>query len=113
MTVNKTTSTSKPIELVEREGPVMFKFDSPGRVLRGRLISIEHTHINDKPAVRYTLHDEEEGKYYTFLGTVELITKIRQSDVGRVIQVQYEGQDSEGQNGKNPMKRFRVYAEKE
>jgi hypothetical protein len=111
--VETTNASKRPVELVERAGPEMFKFDTPGQTLRGRLITIEHIQVNGQPALRYTLHDEEEGKYYTFLGTIDLNTKIRQSDVGKVVQVQYERQDPPVQSGKSPIKRFRVYGEKE
>lgn len=92
----------KPVELVERTGREIFKFDAPGQVLRGRLISIDNTEINSKPAVRYTLNDEEEGKFYSFLGTIDLNTKIRPSDLGKVVHICYEGQDPRVRTERNP-----------
>jgi hypothetical protein len=102
-----------PIELVERTGPEIFRFEIPGESLRGRLIAIETKDIGGKPALSYVIHDEEEDRLYTFLGTVDLNIKIHKSDVSKIIQVQYVGQDSESGQGKNPIKRFKVFGEKE
>jgi hypothetical protein len=53
--------------------------------LRGRLINIETTDIGGKPTLRYVVHDEEEDRVFSFLGTVDLNTKIRSSDVGKIL----------------------------
>jgi len=103
---------TKPIELVERTGPEIFRFEAPGDYVRGRLISMENTHINGKSALKYVLHDLEEDRFYSFLGTVDLNTKIRPTDVGKVLEVRYERQDSPSDNGKNPLKHFKVFVEK-
>ncbi len=102
-----------PTELVERTGPEIFRFEAPGEYLRGRLINIETTDIGGKPTLRYVVHDEEDDRIYSFLGTVDLNAKIRSSDISKVIEVRYEGKDTEAAPGKNPIKRFKVLAEKD
>ncbi len=99
------------VELVERTGTEIFRFDAPGDYLRGRLINIETADIGGKPTPRYIVHDEEEDRIVGFLGTVDLNTKIRRSDVGKVLEIRYEGKDSQTEAGKNPIKRFKVLAQ--
>ena len=101
-----------PVELVERTGPEIFKFENPGDCLRGRLITSETTDIGGKPTLRYIVHDEEEDRLFSFLGTVDLNTKLRPSDVSKIVDIRYVGQDSEAGQGKNPIKRFKVFGEK-
>lgn len=108
-----TNHKRKPIELVERTGPEIFRFETPGEYLRGRLINIETTDIGGKPTLRYIVHDEDEDRDYSFLGTVHLNTKIRSSDISKVIEVHYEGKDSEAAPGKNSIKKFKVLVQKD
>jgi hypothetical protein len=96
-------------QLQERKRLEMFSFDSPGQSLRGRLIEIDPVEISQRPALRYVIHEEEEDRCYSLLGTVDLNNKIRRSDVGRILEIRYEG--SEKRNGGNPIKRFRIFAE--
>jgi hypothetical protein len=110
--MNSTKSTTQPVELVERSGPEIFRFENSGDYLRGRLIAIENTDIGGKPTLRYIVHDEEEERLYSFLGTVDLNTKLRPSDVSKIVEVRYVGQDPEAGQGKNPIKRFKVFGEK-
>jgi len=105
------TPTTKPVELIERTGPEIFRFDTPGDYLRGRLISIETTEIGGKSTLKYIVHDDEENRIFSFLGTVDLNRKIRPSDIGKVLEIRYGGTDREAGQGKNPIKRFKVFAE--
>ncbi len=101
------------VELVERTGTEIFRFDAPGDYLRGRLITIETTDIGGKPTLRYIVHDEEEDRNVGFLGTVDLIAKIRSSDIGKILEVRHEGKDTQTEPGKNPIKRFKVLVQKD
>jgi len=101
-----------PIEMVERTGPEIFRFETPGEYLRGRLLEIETTEINGKPTLKYVVRDEEEDRLFSFLGTVDLNKKIRPSDVGLILEIRYGGKDAAVGPGKNPMKRFKVFVEK-
>jgi hypothetical protein len=99
------------IQMVERTGPEIFRFETPGEYLRGRLINIETADIGGKPTLRYIIRDEEKDRIFSFLGTVDLNTKIRPSDVGKILEIQYVGKDAQAEQGKNPIKRFKVLAE--
>jgi hypothetical protein len=99
--------------MVERPGTEIFRFEKPGDCLRGRLLEIETTDINGKPTLRYVVRDEEEERIFSFLGTVDLNTKIRPSDVGRILEIRYGGKDTNVEPGKNAIKRFTVFVEKD
>ena len=101
------------IELEERTGPEIFRFDTPGAYLRGRLINIETTDIGGKPTLKYIVRDEDEDRLFSFLGTVDLNKKIRSSDIGKILEIHYGGKDSNPEPGKNAIKRFKVLAEKD
>ena len=103
----------RPIELEERTGPEIFRFENPGEYLRGRLINIETTDIGGKPTLKYIVRDEEEDRLYSFLGTVDLNKKIRSSDIGKVLEIRYGGKDPNPEPGKNAIKRFKVFAQKD
>lgn len=111
--MNLPKPTNRKVELVERTGPEIFRFENPGDYLRGRLIAVETTDMAGKPTLRYIVHDEEEDRLFSFLGTVDLNIKLRKSDISKIVEVQYVGQDPESAQGKNPIKRFKVFAEKE
>lgn len=104
---------ARPLELFERSGPEIFRFENPGDYLRGRLITIETIDMTGKPTVRYIVHDEQEDRLYSFLGTVDLNIKLKKSDISKIVEVQYVGQDPNSGQGKNPIKRFKVFGEKE
>jgi hypothetical protein len=101
------------IDLVERTGPEIFRFDTPGEFIRGRLIEIETADIGGKPTLRYIIGNEEDDRLYSFLGTVDLNTKIRPSDIGKILEIRFVGKDDQADPGKHPIKRFKVLAEKD
>jgi len=101
------------VELIERAGPEIFRFENSGDCLRGRLVNIETADVGGKATLRYLIHQEEEGNLYSFLGTVDLNIKIRASDIGKILEVRYLGRDPETQEGKNPIKRFKVLVQKD
>ena len=101
------------IELEERTGPEIFRFDTPGEYLRGRLINIETTDIGGKPTLKYIVHEEEEDRLFSFLGTVDLNKKIRSSDIAKILEIRYGGKDPHPEPGKNAIKRFKVFAQKD
>ena len=109
----KATPKRASVDLIERTGPEIFRFETPGEYLRGLLITIETADIGGKPTLRYIIRDENEGRIFSFLGTVDLNTKIRRSDVGKILEIQYTGKDDQAEPGKNPVKRFKVLAEKD
>jgi hypothetical protein len=48
----------------------------------------------------------------SFLGTVDLNTKISSSDISKLLEIRFVGKDSETAPGKNPIKRFKVFVER-
>ena len=98
--------------MVERAGPEIFRFDTPGDYLRGRLVEIETTDIGGKSTLKYIVHDEEKGRIFSFLGTVDLNSKMRPTDIGKILEIRYGGKDTAAEQGKNPIKRFKVFVEK-
>jgi hypothetical protein len=103
-----------PTDLVERTGPEIFRFESSGDCLRGHLLNVETAEIGGKPTLKYIVRDEkDERKLFSFLGTVDLNQKIRSSDVGKILEVQYVGRDAETEDGKNAIKRFKVFVQKD
>jgi hypothetical protein len=101
----------QPTDLVERTGLEIFRFESPGDCLGGQLVNIETTDIGGKPTLKYIVRGDE-GKLFSFLGTVDLNLKIRSSDVGKTLEIQYVGRETETEEGKNPIKRFKVFVQK-
>jgi hypothetical protein len=95
-------------ELVERVGPEIFRFDKPGNSIRGVLSEIDFVEISGRPTIRYLILDPTEKRPWSVLGTVDLNRKIRQSDVGRFLEIHFDG--LEVVEGKRPIKRFRVLA---
>ena len=102
-----------PVELEERTGAEIFRFENAGDSLRGTLLDIETTEISGKPTTRYIFQDEDRDKTVSFLGTVDLNTKIRASDIGKRIEIRYGGKDPQTEAGKNAIKRFKVYVQKD
>lgn len=112
--MNIQTDKPQPTDMVERTGPEIFRFESSGDCLRGQLLHIETADIGGKPTLKYIMRNErDESKLFSFLGTVDLNLKIRSSDVGKVMEVQYIGKDPETGEGKNPIKRFKVFVQKD
>lgn len=105
---------SQPTDMVERTGPEIFRFESSGDCLRGQLLHIETADIGGKPTLKYIVRDEgDESKLLSFLGTVDLNQKIRSSDVGKFMTVEYIGKDTQSEEGKNPIKRFKVFVQED
>jgi len=89
----------------ERTEPDFIQF-RPGDVVEGVLVSVQRIMVQGKPAVRYTV--DGGGKLYAFLGTYQLNTKLRPSDVGHWVAVRYEGEDTNVKRGENSMRIFTV-----
>lgn len=97
----------------ERKEPEMIRFNE-GDVFTGILVSIERVEVRDrdtgrsKPCTRYLAEDMESGEPKAFLGSYQLDSKLRVSDIGHVVEIRSEGVDPNiGRNG-NGMKRYKV-----
>jgi hypothetical protein len=104
--------TTAAFNMQERKDPDFVNF-SDGDMVSGVLLSIERIQVGKEgqpkqPANRYTIQDLDDGKLYAFLGTHQLDTKLRMTDVGHVIEVRCEGNDPNVTRNGNPMKKFKV-----
>ena len=97
--------------MVEREEPRFVNF-STGDVVEGILVSIERVAVKDKPAIRYTVK-EQDGDYVCSIGTHQLNTKLRVTDRGHLVSIRCEGEDVMVKRGDNCMKVFKVLVSKE
>jgi hypothetical protein len=102
-----------PVEMEERTGAEIFRFENAGDSLTGTLLAMEDVEIGGKPTVSFIFQDEDSARTVSFLGTVDLNTKIRASDIGKRIQIRYGGKDPQTEAGKNAIKRFKVYVQKD
>jgi hypothetical protein len=102
-----TAQTLKPFNMVERKEPTLVKF-ADGERVHGLLVGVELIEIDKKRVVRYVVQDLESGELSAFLGTYQINAKLRRDDVGRVIDVRYEGTDPNIAKNGNPMRRFKI-----
>jgi hypothetical protein len=104
------TEAEKPV-MEERTEPRFVQFGTAGECVDGILRRIEKIEINGKRVVRFVVEDPS-GEYLAFLGTADLLNKLRTDDVGKRIDVRYEGEDQNIRKNGNAMKRFKVRVEK-
>jgi hypothetical protein len=103
---------SKPARVMkEREAPILFEFKAPGDFLEGELLSFDKIKITDrdtkqpKMVIQYTFASGE--KTVKCLGTYDLNTKLRPSDVGLWVEITFKDTDTH----KNNMRIFSVKIE--
>lgn len=97
---------SAQVEKKRREAPRMIRF-ATGECVEGILDLRERITIQGKPVIRYTVK-QDNGEYVTFLGTADLITKLRAGDVGLRVSIACIGEDTMVKRGDNCMKLFEV-----
>ena len=96
----------KEIEMVERKEPQFVQFNM-GDVVEGILLKIERLRVQSKPALRYTVDDD--GQLYSFLGTYQINEKLQVSDIGKRVQIRYDGEDTSVIRAGNRMRIFRIF----
>ena len=85
------------MEMEVRKEPEFVTFQKGGDFVGGVLVGVEkiqlkHKDTNiSKPAVRFTLEEIDTGRRLAFLGTYQLATMLRCSDIGKVVAVRYTG----------------------
>lgn len=94
------------VEMRRVEAPRMIRF-ATGEAVEGVLMGRERITVSNKPVIRYTVK-ESDGELVTFLGTADLITKLRADFVGHLIRVKCIGEDTMVKRGDNCMKVFEV-----
>jgi hypothetical protein len=98
---------------VEREEPRRVKFTT-GTVVEGLLTGMKETQVKGSAdsTFRYTV-DLESGEQVDFLGTNQILKKIRLTDLGRMIHIECIGEDVTVQRGGNNMKVYKIFVSKE
>lgn len=107
------TGNAGPV-MIERKEPDFVKWGE-GEVLEGILTRIDRIEVADKDnpkaapktVVKFTV-EEEPGVSKCFLGSYDLVSKIRTEDRGHYIRIRYEGEDRQVSRNGNAMKRFKV-----
>jgi hypothetical protein len=98
-------------KMVERKAPILFEFKAPGDLLEGELLSVDKIKITDrdtkqpKLVMQYTFVGESDT--FKCLGTYDLNTKLRPSDVGLWVEIVFMEVDA----SKNNMRVFSVKIE--
>ena len=84
--------------------------ESKGREIMGRLLSIEKVQYQDGPGLVYTVKGQKPGEVLRFRGATRLNQRLDPSDIGKVINVRYNGEDKtkDMKPGMNPPKDFIV-----
>jgi hypothetical protein len=106
------------MEMEERREPALIKF-TEGECVEGMLLSIDRVQVGDphrpdapkKPVTKFTL-DVGNGERASFLGSYDLVSKIRLEDRGHFVSVRYEGEDKTVSRNGNSLKRFKVLVSK-
>jgi hypothetical protein len=85
------------------------KFEKPGTIVEGRLLRAQMVKFDDGNAIKYILRSRA-GKLVTFMGTTKINLCLHTDDIGKIIQVEYIGQDAtrELRPGMSAAKLFRI-----
>lgn len=103
--------TAVDVEMEERTGPEMIRFKT-GDQIEGVLLGKERITVESKPVVRYTVKRLSDAKLFSFLGTADIVTKLRDGDEGHLISVRCDGENTMVKRGDNCMKVFTVMVSK-
>jgi hypothetical protein len=103
------TDPMAALNMEERKDPKFIKFGD-GEVIQGVLVTLERIMVGNppKPATRYTVLELTSQEPVSFLGTYQLDSKLRQSDIGHVIDVRCLGVDKNVSRNGNAMIMFSV-----
>jgi hypothetical protein len=113
VTAPAAVSTTRRREMQESKAPEQFQFTKQGQIASGVLLSIEPTLVKGKEALEY-LFQAEGGGRFTCLGTNDLNKKLYPGQIGHMIEIRYESDDSSFQKpGQSAMKVFKVLVSKE
>ena len=89
---------------------VEIDWSTKGEEVMGRLVSVETVQYKDGPGLVYTVKGSKPGEVIRFRGATRLNQRLHKSDIGKVIVVRYNGEDTskETKIGMNPPKDFVV-----
>jgi hypothetical protein len=106
-------SATKEFTMQEREVPKQISWNAPGDVVAGVLIEVTTIEKDGKRIPRFVVHDPDEDRLYSFLGTYDISQKLMPGDRGKYIEVSYVGENPDVSKAGNAMKVFRVAVSKE
>jgi len=113
MATTATTPMKPRPKMVERKAPELFQFSKQGQSITGVLLSVEPTEVKGKQAIEYLFAGENRERF-TMLGTADLNKKIRPEDIGHLVEIRYERDDTSFQKpGQSAMKVFKVSVSEE
>lgn len=89
---------------------VEWNAENKGKEVLGRLILIETVKYQDGPGLVYTVKGSKPGEVVRFRGATRLNQLLHKGDIGKVIIVRYNGEDTSKsvKAGMNPPKDFTV-----
>jgi hypothetical protein len=89
--------------------------ENKGMEVMGRLVSVETVQYKDGPGLVYTVKGSKPGEVIRFRGATRLNQRLHKTDIGKVINVRYNGEDKtkETKPGLNPPKDFIVLVDEE
>lgn len=90
-----------------REPPPLFRFEKKGDRLEGILLQRTMVTIQGKPTVKYLVRRMDDSEC-VFLGTVDITSKLRVTDIGHAFRITYVGEDTMVKRGDNYMRVFEV-----
>jgi hypothetical protein len=93
----------------ERKEPEFISF-AQGEMVEGELVRIDTVEVGEqkKRTARFTVRDIETNELASFLGTYDLVTKLRPEDRGHYVRIRFEGEDKSVTRNGNAMKKFKV-----
>ena|SRR5215475_6390164 len=99
-------------EMQERHEPELIKFGE-GECVEGVLLNVVRVNVGEppKPVTKFIV-DRGEGDLVSFLGSYEIVAKLKMEDRGHFISVRYEGEDKSVTRNGNALKRFKVLVSK-
>jgi hypothetical protein len=96
-----------------QHAPELYKFENRGDDLHGQLVAVDRVEIKDaksgaKKMVTQFVARIASGQLVKFLGSYDLMQKLSEAHVGKLIRVKYLGDDPSISRNGNAMKIFSV-----
>ncbi len=100
------------MEMEERREPELIKFVE-GECVEGILLNIVKVNVGEppKPVTKFIV-DRGNGDLCSFLGSYEIVSKLKMEDRGHLVSVRFEGEDKNVTRNGNSLKRFKVLVSK-
>src|SRR5271154_5683592 len=87
--------------------PELHKWDKPGEMIFGKLLSFDRILIDNKPVIQLMLRIGKDRRLKT-LAPYDLTQKITRAHIGMLLRIKYLGEDEKVKKNGNAMKVFDV-----